>query len=118
MSVRELLSQRVEEVDGAHAFRAELIPKQLNSLFERVHYTCETRVLSSRQELAYFATAADYTWNPYDYDPVKSSRRAKRFAQVMLPLVRHSKPGRKPTAPMTGPRSANTLPSDLGVAHK
>ncbi len=74
---------------------AELLPQNLNSLFEGVHlnfvfsagrsHTLPEKVSDS--ERIYFATLADYLWNPYDWNDVESHKRAKHFVEVMLPLI-------------------------------
>ncbi|HBE02496.1 MAG: hypothetical protein A2096_14605 [Spirochaetes bacterium GWF1_41_5] len=40
-----------------------------------------------RTSLIYFATAADYAWNPKAYDPVRSYQAAIRFIYTMCPLL-------------------------------
>ena len=42
---------------------------------------------SKTELLAYLATAADYVWNPRGWEAVESCRRAKRFVEIMQPLV-------------------------------
>ena len=48
--------------------------KKLNTLFEGVHFNCSTKVVSNAKELAYFATAPNYVWNPHDWDAVESCK--------------------------------------------
>ena len=81
----------VDEVPGAFAFRGEFLPKELNRLFEGVHFNAGspgyTPSESKVELLSYLATAADYVWNPHDWEAVESCRRARRFVEVMLPLA-------------------------------
>jgi hypothetical protein len=81
----------VGEVPGAFAFRGELLPKELNRLFEGVHFNAGSpgyKTTESKSELlAYLATAADYVWNPQGWEAVESCRRARRFVAIMRPLV-------------------------------
>jgi hypothetical protein len=81
------LNQPIEQIDGAHAFRAELIPKDLNALFEGVHFNGDTKVVANTTELRFFATVADYVWNPDNWNAVESSKRARHFVRVMQPLI-------------------------------
>ena len=80
-------SRPVSEVAGAVAFRGELLPKELNRLFEGVHFNAILPSRSRPEVLAYLATAADYIWNPQGWEAVESCRRAKRFAEIMQSLV-------------------------------
>ena len=80
-------SRPVSEVPGAFAFRGEFLPKDLNRLFEGIHFNATVVSRSDPESLAYFATAADYVWNPHGWEAVDSCRRAKRFVEIMLPLV-------------------------------
>jgi hypothetical protein len=80
-------SRPVEEVPGAFVFRGDLLPKDLNRLFEGVHFNSTMPSKSDPQTLAYLATAADYVWNPRGWEAVDSCRRARRFVEVMTPLV-------------------------------
>ena len=77
----------VSEVPGAYAFRGEFLPKELNRLFEGVHFNTISITSSDSQMLAYMATAADYVWNPQAWEAVESCRRARRFVDIMLPLA-------------------------------
>ena len=81
----------VTEVPGAFAFRGEFLPKELNRLFEGVHFNAGSPGYSPSESkpelLAYLATAADYVWNPQAWEAVESCRRAKRFTEIMMPLV-------------------------------
>ena len=81
----------VTEVPGAFAFRGEFLPKELNRLFEGVHFNAGSPGYSPSESkpelLAYLATAADYVWNPQAWEAVKSCRRARRFVEIMMPLV-------------------------------
>jgi hypothetical protein len=77
----------VNEVPGAFVFRGDFLPKDLNRLFEGVHFNAIPLSRSDSEMLAYLATAADYVWNPQGWEAVDSCRRAKRFVEIMLPLV-------------------------------
>ena len=77
----------VSEVPGAFVFRGDFLPKELNRLFEGVHFNAIPISRSDSEMLAYLATAADYVWNPQAWEAVDSCRRAKRFVEIMLPLV-------------------------------
>jgi len=83
-------SRPVDEVPGAFAFRGEFLPKDLNRLFEGIHFNAGSpgygQPKSQTELLAYLATAADYVWNPQGWDAVESCRRAQRFVEVMMPL--------------------------------
>ena len=85
--VQQAFSRPVEEVPGAFAFRGEFLPKDLNRLFEGVHFNGTAPSKSDPESLAYLATAADYVWNPHGWEAVDSCRRARRFVEVMRPLV-------------------------------
>ena len=72
-----------------------MLPKNLNQLFEGVHFnagmdkdyvTLRSQKFSP-EALAYFATAADYVWNPHDWEAAESCRRARRFVSIMGPLL-------------------------------
>ena len=76
----------VTEVPGAFVFRGDLLPKDLNRLFEGVHFNAIPLSRSDHEMLAYLATAADYVWNPRAWEAVESCRRAERFVEIMLPL--------------------------------
>src|SRR5262249_3004594 len=94
------LSRPVPGTDG-RAFAGDLLPRDLNHLFEGVHLN--TGPLSpalpkgalrepgndaerpfDKGELIYLATAADFLWNPAQWEPQESYRRAVRFVDVML----------------------------------
>jgi len=94
LGVKHEFGRALGEVPGAHVFRGELLPKDLNRLFEGVHFNAGMGEGYGKlpneftpESLAYFATAADYIWNPRDGDAVESCRRARRFAEIMLPLL-------------------------------
>ena len=80
-------SRQVAEVSGAAVFRGEFLPKELNRLFEGVHFNAATPSRSDPEALTYLATAADYVWNPRGWEAVDSSRRARRFVEIMAPLL-------------------------------
>ena len=65
LGVKYEFGRAVPEAQGAHAFQGEMLP----------------------EALAYFATAADYVWNPHDWEAAESCRRARRFVSIMGPLL-------------------------------
>lgn len=78
--------------DG-RVFAGDRLPKELNRLFEGVHFNTSLlpgdgmrSVEFNMDELIYFATAADFVWNPHGWVPEESYRRAARFVEVMIPL--------------------------------
>ena len=80
--------------DGAYVFRGEYLPKDLNRLFEGVHFNAgiskdhnQLDEEFASRSLAYLATAADYVWNPHDWDAAESVRRADHFVEIMSPLL-------------------------------
>ncbi len=94
-------SRKVAGLPNQRVFRAELLPKGLNRLFEGVHLNTGLdrgyNELSGGFDpgaLAYLATAADYLWNPRDFKAAESYRRARRFVEIMLPLVADGETGR------------------------
>jgi len=94
LGVKHEFGRAVGEVPGAHAFQGELLPKDLNRLFEGVHFNAgmgegygKLPDEFTTEAIAYFATAADYVWNPRDWDAVESCRRARRFVNIMSPLL-------------------------------
>ena len=98
LGVEHEFGRAVPEAQGAHAFQGEMLPKNLNQLFEGVHFNAgmdESYVTLRSQKfspeaLAYFATAADYVWNPHDWEAAESCRRARRFVSMMGPLLEES----------------------------
>ncbi len=93
--VDRAFSRSLTELPEAKIAPCELLPKELNSLFEGIHlnfvfsegnrHTLPETV--SDEELVYFATLADYIWNPYGWNGLESYKRAKRFVEIMHPLV-------------------------------
>jgi len=73
--------------DSTYVFRGETIPKDLNLLFEGTHFNCDTHLINNENELVYFASAADYVWNPQNWEAAESGKRARRFVETMLPLL-------------------------------
>jgi hypothetical protein len=80
--------------DGDYVFRGEYLPQDLNRWFEGIHFNAGIssgyNQLSGEFEprsIAYLATAADYVWNPCQWDAAESARRARRFVAVMSPLL-------------------------------
>jgi hypothetical protein len=80
-------TRRVSEVPGAYVFRGDFLPKDLNRLFEGVHFNAIPLSRSDPEMLAYLATAADYVWNPRGWEAVDSCRRARRFVEIMVHLL-------------------------------
>jgi hypothetical protein len=80
-------SRAVPEVPGAFAFRGDLLPKDLDRLFEGVHFNGHSASKSDPETVAYLATAADFVWNPRGWEAVESCRRAKHFVEVMAPVA-------------------------------
>jgi hypothetical protein len=83
-------SQTLREFPEARVFKGELLPKELGDLFEGIHFNAADpnyRMAFDDISLAYMATAADYVWNPHDWEAAESYRRAKRFVEIMQPLV-------------------------------
>ncbi len=98
LELNKSFSRPVEEIPGLHAFHGEFLPENLNQLFEGIHFNAglgpgynNLGESFSAAALVYFASAADYIWNPHDWDAVESSNRAKRFVRVMQPLVEKRK---------------------------
>lgn len=98
LGVKGEFGRAVSEAPGAHAFRGDLLPKNLNQLFEGVHlnagmdegYVTLRSEKFSPEALAYFAMAADYLWNPHDWDAAESCRRAHQFVRILSPLLEQS----------------------------
>jgi hypothetical protein len=75
-------------------FRGDFLPEELGRLVEGVHlnagiskgYNKLTGAFDAAS-MAYLATAADYLWNPHDWAPAGTARRAKRFVEIMAPLI-------------------------------
>jgi hypothetical protein len=84
----------IEEIPGARAFRGEDLPRDLNRLFAGVHFNAGLSKGYMKlpnefppEALAFLATAADFVWNPRDWEARESHRRARRFVSVMSPLL-------------------------------
>jgi len=98
LGVKHEFGRPVDEVPGVRAFRGDFLPKELNRLFEGVHFNAgmDAGYVTLRSEefspeaLAYFATAVDFVWNPHDWSAAESCRRARRFVRVMGPLLESS----------------------------
>lgn len=89
--VDRAFAQTVQEVPGALVFRGNLLPDELDRLFEGVHFNAgfssgcnDLPEDFSVEALAYMATAADYVWNPTAWEAAESARRAQRFVSIML----------------------------------
>jgi hypothetical protein len=94
LRARGCFSYPLDEMRGAPVFRGGSLPEDLHALFEGVHFNAGFSAGLNRlpehfntEALVYFATAADYVWNPRHWDPVESVRRAQRFVRIMRPLV-------------------------------
>ena len=94
LEVNKSFSRPVEEISGLQAFHGEYLPKNLNQLFEGIHFNTalgpgynNLGEHFTTAALVYFASAADYVWNPHDWDAVESNKRAQHFVLVMQPLV-------------------------------
>jgi len=94
LGVRKAFSRPVHEGAETHVFQGELLPRDLDRLFEGIHFnagfsrdynTLPVRFQSA--SVAYFATAADYVWNPHAWDAAESCQRAGRFVEIMQPLL-------------------------------
>jgi len=92
--VDRMFATTIDEVPGALVFRGDFLPKDLDRLFEGVHFNAgfssgygDLPQVFNAQALAYMATATDYVWNPEAWEPAESARRAQRFVEVMQPLV-------------------------------
>ncbi len=103
LGVASHFARPVPQAGGACAFRGEYLPRDLGRLFEGVHFNAGISKGYNRlsgqfadESIAYLATAADYVWNPRDWSPAESCRRAERFVEVMRPLVKSA--GTKPGA--------------------
>jgi hypothetical protein len=75
-------------------FNGDFLPHDLNRLFEGIHFNLamspKYQVLPdkfSRESLVYLATGADYIWNPDGWTPAGSLERARKFVDIMLPLI-------------------------------
>jgi hypothetical protein len=96
IGVDKSFSRSLPGLPEAKVVPGEFLPKQLNRLFEGVHLNFvfsggKSHTLPevvSIEELVYFATLADYLWNPYDWVDVDSYERAKRFVEIMYPLLK------------------------------
>jgi hypothetical protein len=84
---------------GGIVFNGELLPKELHWLFEGVHLNIALDQGYNKlpgefdfDALVYLATAADYLWNPHDWQPEESLKRGRRFVEVMQPLMEGTQP--------------------------
>lgn len=95
VGVDKSFSRPLQGFPDALVFPGELLPVQLNRLFEGIHLNFvfsegKRHTLPdefSMKELVYFATAADFIWNPQDWKANDSYKRAERFVRIMKPLV-------------------------------
>jgi hypothetical protein len=79
---------------GDYVFRGEYLPTDLNRWFEGVHFNAGISSAYNQlggkfqpESIAYLATAADYVWNPEQWEAADSARRARRFVAIMAPLL-------------------------------
>ena len=94
LGVGSSFSRPVPAAGGARAFCGERLPRQLHRLFEGVHlnagisrgYNKLTGEFTP-EAMAYLATAADFLWNPHDWDAAESARRARRLVEILTPLL-------------------------------
>ena len=108
LEVKESFSNPVPGLKDRRVFAGDRLPKELNRLFEGVHFNAGLSPGGNKlpgdfdpRSLAYLATAADYVWNPHKWEPAESYRRAVRFVEVMRPLLNDES-------------STQTAPSDQG----
>lgn len=95
IGVDKSFSRSLVELPEARVLPGELLPRELNRLFEGIHlnYVFSKGISHtlpenfSIEELSYFATVADYIWNPYEWDANESYKRAVRFVAIMHPLM-------------------------------
>ncbi|MBS3763213.1 MAG: hypothetical protein KGZ25_07930, partial [Planctomycetes bacterium] len=92
--VDKSFSRPIEGMAEARVFEGEFLPVELNELFEGIHFNAgfssgyNTMPENfSKESLEYFATAADYIWNPRDWNSAGSYERAQRFVSIMKPIV-------------------------------
>ncbi len=102
--VQSSFSRPVPGTPDGRVFAGDLLPRELNRLFEGVHFNTglitpglihagqpgpEDAVLSRLdvRELVYLATAADFLWNPREWEPAESYRRAVRFVEILRTML-------------------------------
>jgi len=92
--VREPFVQKVEGDKGGLVFAGDLLPNDLNRLFEGVHLNTSlqsgynlVRGDFSEESLVYLATTADYLWNPHAWKAEESLQRGRRFVEIVEPLM-------------------------------
>jgi len=90
---RQPFCRRLPGPDGGPVFRGEFLPRDLDRLFEGVHLNgtpppddLNAAPEAESEALVYLLTAADFLWNPRDWDAADSCRRARRFADIMKSL--------------------------------
>jgi hypothetical protein len=101
--VKQSFSRPLPGLNGSLVFQGELLPRDLDRLFEGVHLNAGFgqgyNILPDTFEpkaLAYMATVADFLWNPGQWEPMESYRRAEHFVKVMRPLVSGTGPSGSP----------------------
>lgn len=94
LGVKESFSRQVPGLEDRRVFAGNRLPRELNRLFEGVHFNTsyiptdsQLPVVFDPEELVYLATAADFVWNPHRWEPAESYRRAVRFVEIMIPLL-------------------------------
>ncbi|MGB9625290.1 MAG: glycoside hydrolase family 20 zincin-like fold domain-containing protein [Phycisphaerae bacterium] len=90
---RQPFCRRLPGPDGGPVFRGEFLPRDLDRLFEGVHLNAtpppdnpNASAEAESEAIAYLLTAADFLWNPRDWDAADSCRRARRFADIIKSL--------------------------------
>jgi len=93
-AVPEPFVQKIEGDPTALVFAGDRIPNDLHRLFTGVHLNAGlqrgyNRITGDfdRDALVYLATTADYLWNPHGWKAEESRRRARRFVEIMIPVV-------------------------------
>jgi hypothetical protein len=93
-AVREPFVQRVDGDPEWLVFAGDFLPNDLGRLFEGVHLNAglqagynQIKGEFSEESLVYLATTADYLWNPKAWNPEESLRRARRFVEIVEPLM-------------------------------
>jgi len=87
-------SRELNKGEGDYVFRGEALPRELDELFEGVHFNAGLSAgynrlprTFTREALVYLATASDFVWNPKQWSAEDSYRSAARFVDTMLPLL-------------------------------
>jgi len=106
-------SRQLDGQGDAYVFRGEALPRELNRLVEGVHLNAGLSKTYNRlprrftpAALAYLATAADFIWNPRDWQAEESYRRAVRFVEITAPLLGDRGLVGKPPRPLSSDHPA------------